>query len=131
MSATDRLTHVVLSKPVADCALMRLPAAGNPHKLYEQIVDAGVRLRRGDTVHRELYLDASELEALRDLLPEQYRREVPAPPARRAPEPLTNLERDSVATLVAAVANAGLDTYGLTPKQQAAVHRALGKLVRT
>lgn len=41
---------------------------------------------------------------------------------------LTEHERQALVPLVAAVANDGLDTYGLSPSQQAAVRRALGKL---
>lgn len=41
---------------------------------------------------------------------------------------LTDLERDSLVGLVAMIANDGLDTYGITGKEAAAVHRALEKL---
>lgn len=43
---------------------------------------------------------------------------------------LTDLECDSLVALVAAIANDGLDTYGLSAKQEAAVRRALDKLAR-
>lgn len=41
----------------------------------------------------------------------------------------TEFERDALSGLVAAIVGDGLDTYGLSGKEQAAVHRALSKLV--
>lgn len=45
--------------------------------------------------------------------------------------PLTPLERDATCLLLAAIISAGLETYGLTSRQEAAVVRALAKLSRT
>ena len=41
---------------------------------------------------------------------------------------LTEFERESIVSLVAMIANDGLDTYGFTGRQEAAIHRALEKL---
>jgi hypothetical protein len=41
---------------------------------------------------------------------------------------LTDMERDALLGLVAMIVNDGLDTYGMSAREQAAVRRALAKL---
>ena len=74
--------------------------------------------RQADALARRGYDDAPYVSQAIDVL-------VGTP----APE-LTKFERDALTTLVAAIVNDGLDSYGITGREEAAIRRALSKLNR-